>query len=163
MNTTSCAYTPLIKDYINQSFPYASTGHGRMSFKGDTLYSYKSKLFQRIAPNTYILDVAISKYSDATANHTTHILSLMPGNTTIYRTYIDNDPISNVIDYISDIKYLISKFTKARSTELQWQKQIKRTYAELQSYIEFYKVDKRTTAYRKFKQLFVIMFEAKVL
>ena len=156
-------YTTLIYDYINQSFPYASTAQGRMSFKGDILYSYKSKLFQRIAPNTYILDVAISKYSATTAKHTMRILRAMPSNTVIYRTCIDNDPISNVIDYVSDIKYSISKFTRARSTKPQWQKHIHRTYAELQSYIEFYKLDKRTTAYRQFKQLFVIMFEAKCL
>ena len=156
-------YTTLIYDYINQSFPYASTAQGRMSFKGDTLYSYKSKLFQRIAPNTYILDAAISKYSVTTAKHTSRILYAMPSNVTIYRTYIDNDPISNVLSYISDIKYLISKFTRARSTKPQWQKHINRTYVELQSYIEFYKLDKRTTAYRQFKQLFVILFEAKCL
>ncbi len=156
-------YTTLIYDYINQSFPYASTAQGRMSFKGDTLYSYKSKLFQRIAPNTYILDVAISKYSATTAKHTMRILRAMPSNTVIYRTCIDNDPISNVIDYVSDVKYLISKFSRARNTKPQWQKHIHRTYAELQSYIEFYKLDKRTTAYRQFKQLFVIMFEAKCL
>ena len=156
-------YDSLIIDYINQSFPYASTAQDRMSFREDTLYSYKSKLFQRIAPNTYILDVAISKYSVTTAKHTMRILRAMPSNVTIYRTCIDNDPISNVIDYISDVKYLISKFTRARSTKPQWQKHIHRTYAELQSYIEFYKLDKRTTAYRQFKQLFAIMFEAKVL
>ena len=156
-------YSKLINDYINQSFPYASTAHGRMSFKGDTLYSYKSKLFQRIAPNTYILDVAISKYSVTTAEHTSRILYAMPSNVTIYRTCIDNDPISNVIDYVSDIKYSISKFTRARSTKPQWQKHIHRTYAELQSYMEFYKLDKRTAAYRQFKQLFTIMFEAKCL
>ena len=156
-------YTTLIYNYINQSTPIGSTAEGRMSFKGDTLYSYESKLFQRIAPNTYILDVAISKYSITTAKHTMRILQAMPSNTVIYRTYIDNDPISNVIDYISDIKYLISKFTRARSTKFQWQKHIHRTYAELQSYIEFYKLNKRTAAYRQFKQLFAIMFEAKVL
>ena len=156
-------YTTLIHDYINQSAPDGSTAQGRMSFKGDTLYSYKSKLFQRIAPNTYVLDVAISRYSVTTAKHTELILYTMPSNVTIYRTCIDNDPISNVIDYISDIKYLISKFTRARSTKPQWQKHIHHTYAELQSYIEFYKLDKRTTAYRQFKQLFVIMFEAKCL
>ena len=156
-------YNSLIIDYINQSFPYASTAQGRMSFREDTLYSYKSKLFQRIAPNTYVLDVAISKYSVTTAKHTMRILRAMPSNTVIYRTYIDNDPISNVIDYVSDVKHLISKFTRARSTKPQWQKQIKRTYAELESYMEFYTVDKRTTAYREFKQLFVIMFEARCL
>ena len=156
-------YDSLIIDYINQSFPYGSTAQGRMSFKKDTLYSYKSKLFQRIAPNTYILDVAISKYSITTAKHTMRILRAMPSNAVIYRTYIDNDPISNVIDYVSDVKYLISKFTRARNTKFQWQKHIHRTYAELQSYIEFYKLDKRTTAYRQFKQLFVILFEAKCL
>ena len=156
-------YSTLSNDYINQSFPYASTAQGRMSFKGDTLYSYKSKLFQRIAPHTYVLDTAISKYSVTTAKHTSRILYAMPSNVTIYRTCIDNDPTSNVIDYVTDIKYSISKFTRARSTKPQWQKHINRTYAELQSYIEFYKLDKRTTAYRQFKQLFVIMFEAKVL
>ena len=156
-------YTTLICNYINQSAPIGSTAQGRMSFKGDTLYSYKSKLFQRISPNTYILDVAISKYSVTTAKHTMRVLRAMFNNVIIYRTYIDNDPISNVIDYISDIKYLISKFTRARSTKPQWQRQINRTYAELQSYMEFYKLDKRTTAYRQFKQLFTIMFEAKVL
>ena len=156
-------YTTLIHDYINQSSTNGSTAQGRMSFKGDTLYSYKSKLFQHIAPNTYVLDVAISKYSITTAKHTMRILLAMPNNTVIYRTYIDNDPISNVIDYVSDIKYSISKFTRARSTKPHWQKHIHRTYAELQSYIEFYKLDKRTTAYRQFKQLFAIMFEAKVL
>ena len=156
-------YSTLINDYINQSFPYASTAQGRMSFRGDTLYSYKSKLFLRIAPNTYILDIAISKYSVTTAKHTMRILRAMPSNVTIYRTCIDNDPISNVIDYVSDVKYLISKFTRARSTKPQWHKHIHRTYAEVQSYIEFYKLDKRTTAYRQFKQLFAIMFEAKCL
>ena len=156
-------YTTLIYSYINKSSTNGSTAQGRMSFKGDILYSYKSKLFQRIAPNTYVLDVAISKYSVTTAKHTMRILRAMPSNVVIYRTCIDNDPISNVIDYVSDIKYSINKFTRARSTKPQWQKHIHRTYVELQSYIEFYKLDKRTTAYRQFKQLFVIMFEAKVL
>ena len=156
-------YDSLITNYINQSFPYASTAQGRMSFREDTLYSYKSKLFQRIAPNTYVLDVAISKYSVTTAKHTNLILRSMPSNVTIYRTYINKPIQQNVIDYVSDIKYSISKFTRARSTKFQWQKHIHRTYAELQSYIEFYKLDKRTTAYRQFKQLFAIMFEAKCL
>ena len=156
-------YTTLIYDYINQVYTKGETAQGRMSFNHDYLYSYKSKLFQRIAPNTYILDRAISKYSVTTAKHTMRILRAMPDNVTIYRTCIDNDPISNVIDYISDVKYLISKFSRARNTKPQWYRQIKRTYAELQSYIEFYKLDKRTTAYRQFKQLFAIMFEAKVL
>lgn len=156
-------YDSLITDYINQSATDGTTAQGRMSFNGDILYSYKSKLFQRIAPNTYVLDVAISKYSVTTAKHTMRILRAMPSNTVIYRTCIDNDPISNVIDYVSDIKYLISKFTRARNTKFQWQKHIHRTYVELQSYMEFYKLDKRTTAYRQFKQLFVIMFEAKCL
>ena len=156
-------YTTLICNYINQSVPIDSTAQGRMSFKGDTLYSYKSKLFQRIAPNTYILDVAISKYSVTTAKHTMRILRAMPSNAIIYRTYIDQPIQQNVLSYISDIRYLISKFTKARNTKPQWQKQINRTYTELQSYIEFYKVDKRTTAYKQFKKLFAIMFEAKCL
>ena len=156
-------YTTLICNYINQSATDGTTAQGRMSFKSDTLYSYKSKLFQRITPNTYVLDVAISKYSVTTAKHTNRTLQTMPSNAVIYRTCIDNDPISNVIDYVSDIKYSISKFTRARSTKPQWQKHIHRTYAELQSYMEFYKLDKRTTAYRQFKQLFTIMFEAKCL
>ena len=163
MSTTSYDYTGLINLYLTGSINSGETAYGRMSFKGDTLYSYKSKLLQRVGPNTYILDVAISKYSVTTAKHTMRILRALPSNVTIYRTCIDNDPISNVIDYVSDIKYLISKFTRARSTKPQWQENIHRTYAELQSYIEFYKLDKRTTAYRQFKQLFAIMFEAKCL
>ena len=163
MSTTSYDYRGLIYNYLTQSTNSGDTAGGRMSFKGNTLYSYKSKLFQRVGPNIYILDVAISKYSVTTAKHTMRILRAMPSNTVIYRTYIDNAPISNVINYVSDIKYLISKFTRARSTKFQWQKHIHKSYAELQSYIEFYKLDKRTTAYRQFKQLFVIMFEAKCL
>ena len=159
----SYKYTTLIYNYINQSAPNGTTAQGRMSFKGDTLYSYKSKLFQRIAPNTYILDVAISKYSVTTAKHTMRILRAMPSNTTIYRTYIDQPIQQNVLSYISDIRYLISKFTRARNTKPLWRKQIHQTYAELQSYMEFYNLDKRTTAYRQFKQLFTIMFEAKCL
>lgn len=156
-------YTTLIYDYINQSTPTGSTAQGRMSFKGDTLYSYKSKLFQRIAPNTYVLDKAIANYSVTTAKHTNRLLLIMPSNTTIYRIYIDKPIQQNIASYVDDIKYLISKFTKARSTKPSWRKQIYQTYAELQSYMEFYKVDKRTVGYRLFKQLFVIMFEAKVL
>ena len=163
MNAHSYDYLSLIDNYINQSAPDGTAAQGRMSFKGDILYSYKSKLFKRIAPNTYVLDVAISKYSVTTAKHTMRILRAMPSNVTIYRTYIDNDPISNVIDYVSNIKYFISKFTRARSTKPKWQKHIHRTYVELQSYIEFYKLDKRTAAYRQFKQLFTVMFEAKCL
>ena len=156
-------YTTLIYDYINQSAPIGSTAQGRMSFNSDTLYSYKSKLFQRIAPNTYILDVAISKYSVTTAKHTNRILRAMPNDAVIYQTYIDKPIQQNIAIYVVYIKCLISKFTRARNTKSQWRKQIHKTYAELQSYMEFYKVDKRTTAYRQFKQLFVIMFEAKCL
>ncbi len=162
MSTTSYDYTGLIIGYLSGSIDSWSTAGGRMSFKGDILYSYKYKLFQRIAPNTYILDAAISKYSVTTAKHTMRILYAMPHNVTIYRTYIDKPIQQNVLSYISDIKYLISKFTRARNTKFQWQKHIHKSYAELQSYIEFYKLDKRTAAYRQFKQLFAIMFEAKV-
>ena len=163
MNAHSYDYETLISNYISQSSNSGVTAAGRMSFKDDTLYSYKSKLFQRITPNTYILDAAISKYSVTTSKHTSRILRAMPNNTVIYRTCIDKSIQQNVLTYISDVKYLISKFTRARNTKPQWQKQINRTYTELQSYIEFYKLDKRTTAYRQFKQLFVIMFEAKCL
>ena len=55
-------YTTLIYNYINQSTPIGSTAEGRMSFKGDTLYSYKSKLFHGIGPTTYILNLPICKY-----------------------------------------------------------------------------------------------------
>ncbi len=73
-------YTTLIRSYVNKSAPDGTTAQGRMSFKGDTLYSYESKLFQRIAPNTYVLDVAISKYSVTTAKHTNRILRSMPSS-----------------------------------------------------------------------------------
>lgn len=156
-------YTTLIYNYINQSFPYASTAQGRMSFKGNTLYSYKSKLFQRVGPNTYILDVAIRSYSVTTAKHASRILRSMPSDVTIYHTYIDNPVWQNVAIYVTDLKYLIGQFKRARSTKSAKQKLVLRKYNELQSYIEFYKLDKRTTAYRQFKQLFTIMFEAKCL
>ena len=163
MNANSYDYLSLIDNYINQSAPDGTTAQGRMSFKGDILYSYKSKLFQCIAPNTYILDAAIANYSVTTAKHTNRILRAMPNDVVIYRTYIDNPVQQNIAIYVVNIKYLINKFIRARNTKPQWRKQIHKSYAELQSYIEFYKLDKRTTAYRQFKQLFVIMFEAKCL
>ena len=155
-------YTTLICNYINQSVPIGSTAQGRMSFKGNTLYSYKSKLFQRVGPNTYILNVATRSYSVTTAKHTTRILRSMPSDVTIYHTYIDNPVWQNVAIYVTDIKYRIGQFKRARSTKSAKQKLVLRKYNELQSYIEFIKLDKRTSAYRQFKQLFAIMFEAKV-
>ena len=155
-------YTTLICNYINQSVPIGSTAQGRMSFKGNTLYSYKSKLFQRVGPNTYILNVATRSYSVTTAKHTTRILRSMPSDVTIYHTYIDNPVWQNVAIYVTDIKYLIGQFKRARSTKSAKQKLVLRKYNELQSYIEFIKLDKRTSAYKQFKQLFAIMFEAKV-
>ena len=155
-------YTTLICNYINQSVTIGSTAQGRMSFKGNTLYSYKSKLFQRVGPNTYILNVATRSYSVTTAKHTTRILRSMPSDVTIYHTYIDNPVWQNVAIYVTDIKYLIGQFKRARSTKSAKQKLVLRKYNELQSYIEFIKLDKRTSAYKQFKQLFAIMFEAKV-
>ena len=134
-----------------------------MSFKGDTLYSYESKLFQRVGPNTYILDVATSSYSVTTAKHTSRILRSMPSDVTIYHTYIDNPVWQNVAMYVVNIKFLIGQFKRARSTKSVKQKLVIKKYNELQSYIEFVKLDKRTSAYRQFKQLFAIMFEAKCL
>ena len=155
-------YTTLIYDYINQVYSNGTTAEGRMSFNGDILYSYKSKLFQRVGPNTYILDVATRSYSVTTAKHTTRILRSMPSDVTIYHTYIDNPGWQNVAIYVTDLKYLIGQFKRAKSTKSAKQKLVLRKYNELQSYIEFIKLDKRTSAYKQFKQLFAIMFEAKV-
>lgn len=162
MNTTSYDYTGLIIGYLSGSIDSWSTAQDRMSFKGDTLYSYKSKLFQRIGPNTYILDVATRSYSVTTARHASLILRSMPSDVTIYHTYIDNPGWQNVAIYVTDLKYLIGQFKRARSTKSAKQKLVIRKYNELQSYIEFVKLDKRTSAYKQFKQLFAIMFEAKV-
>jgi hypothetical protein len=134
-----------------------------MSFQGDTLYSYRSKLFQRIGPNTYILDVATRSYSVTTAKHTNRILRSMPSDVTIYHTYIDNPVWQNVAMYIIELKFFMGQFKRARITKSAKQKLVQRKYNELQSYIYFTKLDKRTSAYKQFKQLFAIMFEAKVL
>lgn len=162
MSRASYDYTGLIIGYLSGSIDSWSTADGRMSFKGDTLYSYKSKLFQRIGPNTYILDVETCSYSITTAKHTTRILRSMPSDVTIYHTYIDNPVWQNVAMYVINIKFLIGQFKRARSTKSTKQKLVIRKYNELQSYIEFYKLDKRTSAYRQFKQVAAIMFEAKV-
>lgn len=162
MSTASYDYTGLIIGYLSGSIDSWSTAQGRMSFKGDTLYSYKSKLFQRVGPNTYILDVATRSYSVTTAKHTTRILRSMPSDVTIYHTYIDNPVWQNVALYVTNLKFLIGQFKRARRTKSAKQKLVIRKYNELQSYIEFVKLDKRTSAYRQFKQLFAIMFEAKV-
>lgn len=163
MSTTSYDYTGLINLYLTGSTNSGETAYGRMSFKGDTLYSYESKLFQRVGPNTYILDVATSSYSVTTAKHTSRILRSMPSDVTIYHTYIDNPVWQNVAMYVVNIKFLIGQFKRARSTKSTKQKLVIKKYNELQSYIEFVKLDKRTSAYRQFKQLFAIMFEAKCL
>lgn len=163
MYSTNYNYDILISKYLCQSCNSGDTAKGRMSFKGDTLYSYKSKLFQRVGPNTYILDVATRSYSVTTARHTTRILRSMPSDVTIYHTYIDNPVWQNVAIYVTDLKYLIGQFKRARSTKSAKQKLVIRKYKELQSYIEFTKLDKQTSAYKQFKQLFAIMFEAKVL
>jgi len=156
-------YDKLISTYLTQSAESGVTAQGRMSFRGDTLYSYKSKLFQRIGPNTYILDAATRSYSVTTAKHTTRILRSMPSDVTVYRTYIDNQVWQNVAMYITELKFFIGSFKRARITKSDKQKLVIRKYKELQSYIEFTKLDKRTSAYKQFKQLFAIMFEAKVL
>jgi hypothetical protein len=156
-------YDKLISTYLTQSAESGVTAQGRMSFRGDTLYSYKSKLFQRVGPNTYILDVATRSYSVTTAKHTTRILRSMPSDVTIYHTYIDNPVWQNVAIYVTDLKFFIGQFKRARTTKSAKQKLVIRKYNELQSYIEFTKLDKRTSAYKQFKQLFAIMFEAKVL
>ena len=156
-------YDKLISSYLTQSAESGVTAEGRMSFRGDTLYSYKSKLFQRIGPNTYILDVATRNYSVTTAKHTNRILRSMPSDVTIYYTYIDNQVWQNVVMYIIELKFFIGQFKRARTTKSAKQKLVRSKYNELQSYIEFTKLDKRTSAYKQFKQLFAIMFEAKVL
>jgi hypothetical protein len=156
-------YTGLIRNYLTQSAESGVTAEGRMSFRGDTLYSYKSKLFQRIGPNTYILDLATRSYSVTTAKHTNRILRSMPSDVTIYHTYIDNQVWQNVAMYIIELKFFIGQFKRARITKSDKQKLVIRKYNELQSYIEYTKLDKRTSAYKQFKQLFAIMFEAKVL
>lgn len=153
----------LISNYISGIHDSGYTIPNRMSFQGDTLYSHKSKLFQRVAPNTYILDPATRSYSVTTAKHTSRILQEMPSDVTIYHTYIDGSVQHNIAIYVTHIKYLISQFKHARSAKSTKQQQVIRKYNELQSYIEFTKLDKRTSAYKQFKQLFAILFEAKVL
>lgn len=156
-------YELLVSNYLSTDYESQSTAKGRMSFKGNILYSYQSKLFKRIVPNVYILDKGISHYSVTSAKHTSKALQQMPNDVVIYRTYIDNSVEQNVLCYVADIKYFISKFKRARKTKLGHQLIIRKLYAEVQSYMDFYKFDKRTTAYKQFKQLFAIMFEAKVI
>ena len=156
-------YDGLIDAYVNQRQSSGTTAEGRMSFKQDTLYSYSSKLVQRIAPDTYIFDQDIKSYSVTTAKHSARIWNHLPKSAIVFITSIDATPQANIARYIDHIHYLIGKHNRARNTKWQWGKQIHKCYFELVAYADFCRIDKRTKAYKSIHQTWVDMFANKVL
>ena len=160
-------YSGLCKVFINQSQPTGKTAEGRMSFNQLSVYSYDSLLATLDPTNKVLLiDNYIAKYSNTSQRHLRVLLECAT-EFTIYLINIDQGPEDNLIDYFNRVQSSISSFRRARVTMFGHRTLTLKHYAEMQSYLLYLNLDRRTKVYKLAKQreqtIFATLIEHQIL
>jgi len=153
-------YTKLTQDFLAQTNSSGSTAQGRMSYNGNILYSYNSKL--AIIHNKHLLvDYDISKCSATASKQASKLLAF----NTLPTFFVDlSDLTKTTVEgkhkYITAI---IRQYDKARSNKSKHRIRLLALYQDLLDYHEFIKTDKRTKLYKHHLTIFRQLFERKLL
>jgi len=157
-------YEGLIQAFLRQSQIAGNTAGDRMSFHGQTLYSYSSILAElRTMPNgdtVLFIDKYISNYSSTTSRHTSKLRSINWFPTRDWS--LDESYEQNLKEILDEIDDLLIKYKRARSNKPYIKADILTKYKSFEPiYIES-GLDKRKKLYSKYKKLPFLLFAHKI-
>ena len=160
-------YSGLCEAFINQSQSSGTTGVNRLWFEHCRLYSYNSHLATIDLVNKVLLiDSDTAKYSSTSQGHLKVLLECAT-EFTIYLIYLDHEPEDNLIDYFNRVQSSISRFRRARVRMFGHRTLTLKHYAEMQSYLLYLNLDRRTKVYKLAKQreqtIFATLIEHQIL
>ena len=160
-------YSGLCEAFINQSQSSGTTGVNRLWFEHCRLYSYNSHLATIDLVNKVLLiDSDTAKYSRTSKRHT-NVLRKYATEFTIYLIDLNQEPKDNLLDYFNRVQSSISSFRRARVTMFGHRALTLKHYAEMQSYLLYLNLDRRTKVYKLAKQheqtIFATLIEHQIL
>ena len=159
-------YDGLLRAFLYQHEPSGSTTENRMSFSGNTLYSYSSVLarlgtYPKSQQTVLFIDKHIANYSVTTAKHT----NLMRRINSYPEQFWDLDESveQNLLSIILRISVLLVKHKRARSNKPYIESDILATHANLLMLLDEYSIDKRTALYKQAMKYPFIFFANKLI
>ena len=159
-------YDGLLRAFLYQHESSGSTAEGRMSFSGNTLYSYSSVLarlgtYPKSQQTVLFIDNRIAGYSITTAKHT----NLMRGINSHPEQFWDLEKSveRNLTAIINRIDNLLIKHKRARSNKPFIAADILTKHTNLIMLLDEYSIDKRTALYKQAMKYPFIFFANKLI
>ena len=159
-------YDGLLRAFLYQHEPSGSTAEGRMSFSGNTLYSYSSVLarlgtYPKSQQTVLFIDNRISSYSTTTSKHTSLMRRINSHPEQFWE--LDKSVEQNLLYLINSIDVLLVKHKSARSNKPFIAANILATHANLLMLLDEYSIDKRTALYKTALKYPFIFFANKLI
>ena len=145
-------YDGLLRAFLYQHETSGSTAEGRISFSGNTLYSYSSVLarlgtYPKSQQTVLFIDNRIAGYSVTTAKHTNLMRRI---NSHTEQFWDLNESVEqNLLSIILRINDLLVKHKRARSNKPYIASDILTTHANLLMLLDEYSIDTRTALYKQ--------------
>lgn len=159
-------YDGLLRAFLYQHEPSGSTAGGRMSFSGNTLYSYSSVLarlgtYPKSQQTVLFIDNRISGYSITTAKQTARMRRINSHPEQFWD--LDKSVEQNLLYLINNIEVLLVKHKRARSNKPFIAADILAKHANLIRLLDEYSIDKRTALYKQAMKYPFIFFANKLI
>ena len=109
-------YHNLIRSYLAQDRPAATTAGDRLSYSKLRLYSYNSVLatISSIYPNTIFIDKYTCKCSNTTSKQATKLRNLIPYNWNVFTIDLNSTDTVTLGEYWEDITDLVGSYKRSR-------------------------------------------------
>lgn len=149
-------YDGLIKSYLAQDRPSASTASDRMSYKGITLYSYSSILTQisETIPKTLYANKSLFKYSITTTKQFYKLQKIASHGWSIFIIDLDIAFANNLQLYWTEVEGVIKQHKYARTCKPIIEKELHKLIRTAQHFAELHGLDP-TIPDHIMRQLFV--------
>lgn len=159
-------YDGLLRAFLYQHEPSGSTAEGRMSFSGNTLYSYSSVLarlgtYPKSQQTVLFIDNRISGYSITTAKQVARMRRINSHPEQFWE--LERTVEQNLMLIMESIDKLLIKHKRARSNKPFIASDILATHANLLMLLDEYSIDKRTSMYKQAMKYPFIFFANKLI
>ena len=159
-------YDGLLRAFLYQHEPSGSTAEGRMSFSGNTLYSYSSILarlgtYPKSQQTVLFIDNGISEYSVTTAKQVARMRRINSYPEQFWD--LEKSVEQNLLSIIIRINDLLIKHKRARSNKPYIAEDILAKHANLLMLLDEYSIDKRTALYKQAMEYPFIFFANKLI
>ena len=159
-------YDGLLRAFLYQHEPNGSTAENRMSFSGNTLFSYSSVLAQlgtypKSQQTVLFIDNRISGYSITTAKQVARMRRINSYPEQFWD--LGKSLEQNVLHIMDSIDELLVKHKRARSNKPFVADNILAKHANLLMLLDEYSIDKRTVLYKQALKYPFIFFANKLI